>query len=203
MKRTMALIMVITIAGFLFSGCGSSPAAKFYTLTPLTQQAQDTRGVNAWLAQPIIIGPVEIPEYLDRHEIVIRSEQNQLILSEFNLWGGSLKADVNRVLMENISYFLASEGIPVVTWKIGAADAFRLPVQIVRFDGAPNNDMVLKARWSVVGRDGKAFELVRESNISVPVRGGNHAAIVAAMSDALGELAKEIASGIKPVVLKK
>ena len=204
MRKSMPLgIVLITVMGLLFSGCGTSPAAKFYTLTPVVQQKMEATVVGTGNALPIAIGPVEIPEYLDRPEIVTRAEQNQLILSEFNLWGGSLKADVNRVLIENVSHFLASDGIPVVTWKIGIAETQRVLIQVVRFDGAPNNDMVLKARWSVVGRDGKTFELVRESTISVPVKGGNYTAIVAAMSDALGELAKDIASGIKPVILKK
>ena len=206
MKKTMrngALILLVIMVGLLFSGCGTSPGAKFYTLTPVIQQKQETSGGTAVAAQPVAIGPVEIPEYLDRPEIVTRADQNQLVLSELNLWGGILKADVNRVLIENISSFLASDGIQVVTWKIGIADAQRVPVQIVRFDGVPSDNIILKARWTVIGKDGKTFELVRESNISVPVRGESYNSVVAAMSDALGELSKEIASGIKSVMNNK
>lgn len=205
MKKTMyggALVLAGIMVGLLFSGCGTSPAAKFYTLTPVTQQKQEMPGSGTGTVHPVAVGPVEIPEYLDRPEIVTRAEPNQLVLSELNLWGGALKADVNRVLIENISYFLASDGIPVVTWKIGIADTQRVPVQIVRFDGMPNDNIILKARWSVIGKDGKTFELVRDSNISVPVKGGGYVSVVAAMSDALGELSKEIASGIKSVVKK-
>jgi uncharacterized lipoprotein YmbA len=206
MKKTMSfgfLVSGITIMSFLFSGCGTSPSAKFYTLTPLTQQKQEATSTVPGTVQPIAIGPVEIPEYLDRPEIVIRAEQNQLILSEFNLWGGTLKADINRVLIENISHFLGSDGISAVTWKIGIAETQRVPVQVVRFDGTPNDKIILKARWSVIGKDGKTFELVRESNISVPVRGGSYSSVVAAMSEALGELSKEIASDIKSLVKNK
>ncbi len=206
MKKTMScgvFILVIIMVGFLFSGCGTSPAPKFYTLTPVTLQKQEAIGVEQGTSQPVAIGPVEIPEYLDRPEIVTRAEQNQLVLSELNLWGGALKADVSRVLIENISYFLASDGIPVVTWKIGIADTQRVPVQIVRFDGAPNDNIILKARWSVIGKDWKTFKLVRESNISVPVKGGSYNSVVAAMSDALGELSKQIAEGIKSVMQNK
>jgi len=207
MKKTMSfgfLISGITIMSFLFSACGTSPSAKFYTLTPLTQQKQEATSTVPGTVQPIAIGPVEIPEYLDRPEIVIRAEQNQLILSEFNLWGGTLKADINRVLIENISHFLADDGIPVVTWKISIADTHRVSIQVVRFDGIPNDNIILKARWIVIGKDGKTFELVRESNIHIPVKGGrSYNALVAAMSEALGELSKEIASDIKSIVKNK
>lgn len=206
MNKTMSfgfLVLGIFIVAFVVSGCGTSPAAKFYTLTPLAQQKQEKAVIGTGSASPIAIGPVEIPEYLDRSEIVTRADQNQLILSEFNLWGGSLKTDVNRVLIENVSHFLAADGIPIVTWKLGITDVQRVPVQIVRFDGTPNDSILLKARWAVIEKDGKNFELVRESSITVSVKGGNYNSVVAAMSEALGELSKEIASGIKPVVKKK
>jgi uncharacterized protein len=206
MNKTMSfgfLVLGIFIVAFVVSGCGTSPAAKFYTLTPVAQQKQEKAVIGTGSASPIAIGPVEIPEYLDRSEIVTRADQNQLILSEFNLWGGSLKTDVNRVLIENVSHFLAADGIPIVTWKLGITDVQRVPVQIVRFDGTPNDSILLKARWAVIEKDGKNFELVRESSITVSVKGGNYNSVVAAMSEALGELSKEIASGIKPVVKKK
>ena len=206
MKTSMplgALVLGIFIIAFFVSSCGTSPAAKFYTLTPVAQQKQEKAVIGTGSASPIAIGPVEIPEYLDRSEIVTRADQNQLILSEFNLWGGSLKTDVNRVLIENVSHFLAADGIPIVTWKLGITDVQRVPIQIVRFDGTPNDSILLKARWAVIEKDGKNFEFVRESSITVSVKGGNYNSVVAAMSEALGELSKEIASGIKPVVKKK
>ena len=206
MKTSMplgALVLGIFIIAFFVSSCGTSPAAKFYTLTPIILEKQAATGVGIDSSQPTVIGPVEIPEYLDRPEIVTRADQNQLILSEFNLWGGSLKTDVNRVLIENVSHFLAADGIPIVTWKLGITDVQRVPIQIVRFDGTPNDSILLKARWAVIEKDGKNFEFVRESSITVSVKGGNYNSVVAAMSEALGELSKEIASGIKPVVKKK
>ena len=206
MKTSMplgALVLGIFIIAFFVSSCGTSPAAKFYTLTPVAQHKQEKAVIGTGSASPIAIGPVEIPEYLDRPEIVTRADQNQLILSEFNLWGGSLKTDVNRVLIENVSHFLAADGIPIVTWKLGITDIQKVPVQIVRFDGTPNDSILLKARWAVIEKDGKNFEFVRESSITVSVKGGNYNSVVAAMSEALGELSKEIASGIKPVVKKK
>jgi uncharacterized lipoprotein YmbA len=62
---------------------------------------------------------------------------------------------------------------------------------------------VLKAKWAVLEKEGKAFEFFRESNITIPVKGSSYSSVVAAMSEALGELSKEIAAGIKSVVKKK
>jgi uncharacterized lipoprotein YmbA len=206
MKKTIflrILISGITIMTLLLAGCGTSPPAKFYTLTPVVAQRPPEKVVETDKYTPIGIGPVEIPEYLDRPEIVTRAEQNQLILSEFNLWGGALKTDINRVLLENISALLAGDGIPIITWKAAVTDIHKVPVLISRFDGSLNDIIILKARWTVLDKEGKTFELFRESNITIPVKGSSYSSVVTAMSEALGELSKEIAAGIKSVVKKK
>jgi uncharacterized lipoprotein YmbA len=197
------LISGMTIMTLLLAGCGTSPPAKFYTLTPVVAQRPPETVVETDKYTPIGIGPVEIPEYLDRPEIVTRAEQNQLILSEFNLWGGALKTDINRVLLENISAILAGDGIPIITWKAAVTDIHKVPVLISRFDGSLNDIIILKARWTVLDKEGKTFELFRESNITIPVKGSSYSSVVTAMSEALGELSKEIAAGIKSVVKKK
>ena len=197
------LISGMTIMTLLLAGCGTSPPAKFYTLTPVVVQKPEEKVVHAEKNMPVGIGPIEIPDYLDRPEIVTRAEQNQLILSEFNLWGGTLKADINRVLLENISSFLAGDEIPIITWKATMTETHRVPVVIARFDGSPNGSITLKARWSLLDKEGKAFEYFRETNITIPVNGGSYGSVVTAMSEALGELSKEIAAGIKSVVKKK
>jgi hypothetical protein len=197
------LISGMTIMTLLLAGCGTSPPAKFYTLTPVVAQRPPEKVVETDKYTPVGIGPIEIPDYLDRPEIVTRAEQNQLILSEFNLWGGTLKADINRVLLENISSFLAGDEIPIITWKATMTEAHRVTVVIARFDGSPNGSITLKARWSLLDKEGKAFEYFRETNITIPVKGVSYSSVVTAMSEALGELSKEIAAGIKSVVKKK
>jgi uncharacterized protein len=192
------MIMILSLAG-----CGTSPPAKFYTLSSMNIQkpAEQLGSLEKYV--PVAIGPVEIPDYLDRPEVVIRAEQNQLILSEFDLWGGALKSDINRVLIENISSLLAGDSIPVVTWKAAMTDAYRVPVVIHRFDASPNGNIILKSRWAVIEKEGKNFEFFRESDFTLPVKGGSYSALVSAMSEALGELSKEIATGIKSVIKKK
>lgn len=199
-KILISGMMIITL---LLAGCGTSPPAKFYTLTPVVVQKPEEKVVHAEKNMPVGIGPIEIPEYLDRLEIVTRAEQNQLILSEFNLWGGVLKADINRVLLENISALLAGDGIPIITWKTANSEVHKVPVLISRFDGSLNDGIALRATWAVLEKEGKAFEFFRESNITIPVKGSSYGSVVTAMSEALGELSKEIAAGIKSVVKKK
>ena len=195
--RILALINII-VALFL-TACGTSPPAKFYSLTPMSLQSPTEKTVLPEKNVVIAIGPIEIPEYLDRLEIVTRAEENQLIISEFDLWGGSIKTDISRVLVEDIGSFLAGDGIAVIVWKTTMAESYRVPIILHRFDAAPGKNLVLKAQWAVIDKEGKYFLSFRETIVTKPVKGNSYSAAVASMSETLGDLSKAIADGIKSV----
>jgi len=200
----MTRILPITIVIFLIIGCSTvSPPPKFYTLNPISPVKP--AGIYSVSDSDTVfgIGPVEIPDYLDKPQIVTRTAENELILSEFNLWGGSLKIDVARVLIENISSLLASEGITVVSWKTSVPKAYRIPIYILRFDASADNSISLKAKWGIVAKDGKTVESIREFSITKPIRGKDYKDIVYAMSDVLTDLSKEIASIIQSTAKKE
>lgn len=206
MKQSISLgILVIGLMITILpvAGCGTSSPAKFYTLTSVNIKKPSEKPVSLEKYVSVAIGPVEIPDYLDRPEIVIRADQNQLILSEVDLWGGALKSDINRILIENISSLLAGDRILVVAWKAAMSETYRVPVVLNRFDASPNGNMILKSRWSVIEKEGKSFEFYRESDITLPVKGSSYSSVVAAMSEALGELSKDIAMGITSVTKKQ
>jgi hypothetical protein len=202
MKQNVTLRMLglgnIIIALFL-TACGTSPPAKFYTLTPLPTQTQTEKVVINEKSKFIAIGPVEIPEYLDRVEIVTRAEPNQLVISEFDLWGGSIKTDISRVLVENIGSFLAGDGISVIAWKAIMAESYRVLVIFNRFDAIAGGNLFLKAQWAVLDKEGKTFLSFKEINITKHVKGSSYNSIVAAMSDSLGDLSKAIAESITSI----
>ncbi len=80
------LVAVGTIA--LLGGCfGSSPSSRFYTLMP-----HETRGISAAEGMEVVVrvGPVTIPSYLDRRQIVTSNGRNGIEIAEYERWGGSL-----------------------------------------------------------------------------------------------------------------
>jgi uncharacterized lipoprotein YmbA len=190
-------IIFIGIIPLLAAGCGTSAPSRFYTLNSLksAEPLQPPAGEN--IGTIVRIGPVDIPDYLDRPQIVTRTGQNELYVAEFDRWGGSLRNDVSRVLIENISSILAPGRITVVPWKQYAPGAYRVPLTISRLDVTPGGNLYLKAQWSIIDKDGKTVTAIRESNISKPVNGTGYNVVVIAISDALADLSREIAGSIR------
>ncbi len=196
-------VLSIGIIAFLVAGCGSSAPSRFYTLSSLKPAgpAQMPSGEN--IKSIVRIGPVDIPDYLDRPQIVTRTSRNELSIAEFDRWGGSLKNDVSRVLIENISSTLAAGRVTVLPWKQYAPGAYRVPLTITRLDVTPGGNLYLQTQWSIIDKDGKTVTVIKESNISKPVNGTAYSVIVTAISDALADLGQEVAASIKSAIAKE
>jgi len=193
------LILGNIIIAFLLSACGSSPPARFYTLSSILIERSVEKTVLSEKNRVIAIGPIEIPEYLDRVEIVTRADNNRLIISEFDLWGGSIKTDISRVLVENIGQLLDGDGLAVIPWKTAMRESHRIPVIINQLDVVPGNNLILKAQWAVLDKDGKTSLSFREMMTTKPVKGSDYGSIVASMSESLGDLSKSIAENVKSI----
>lgn len=194
---TLALFLAILI------GCASSPSSKFYQLTPVQNKTSVTRDVSPDQSQVIAIGPVRMPDYLDRPQIVTRSGKNELKLSEFDRWAGSLESDVNRVLVEDISSLLPADRFFVVRWtpymESPMPASYRVEVLVERFEGTLGDSVLLKAQWAVFAKD-KRLLLKKEAEIREEVNGSSYESLVAAMSSALERLSRDISGGINSVL---
>lgn len=198
-KYTIFLLLVSALVA-VFSGCfGTSPASRFYTLTPVETLKPS---VNSGLDVAVMVGPVTIPDYLDRRQIMTRSGRNELVLAEFDRWGGSLDGEITRVLIAGLGERLAPIRIAVLPWRSSSlTDArriYRIPITVTRFDGTPGESVTLNAAWGVEVKEAKKEEtlLATESTITEEVRGKDYGALVAAMGSAVDRLGKEIADSI-------
>ena len=193
------LALVVTI----LTGCASSPSSKFYQLNPGQNKTSVTGDVSSGQSQVIAIGPVRIPDYLDRPQIVTRSGKNELKLSEFDRWAGSLENDVHRVLVEDISSLMSADLFSVVRWtpylESQMPDSYRVEVSVDRFEGTLGDSVLLKAHWAVFAKDRSLF-LKNESLISEQMNGSSYDALVSAMSIALERLSRDISGAIMSVL---
>ena len=84
------------------------------------------------------IGPVALPDYLDRPEIVTRSSGNELSLADFDQWAGRLEDNFTRVLAENLSSILETDRVSLYPWKSSTPVDFQVTVEVSRFERAAN-----------------------------------------------------------------
>jgi hypothetical protein len=200
-KGAFRHIMFIPIIAVMFiAGCAGSPPSRFYTLSPL--DAVDAAGKNLSQGNAVIvaIGPVHIPDYLDRPQIVTRTGRNELSLAEFDRWPGSLKLDVARVMLDNLSIILHEQQVSIVPWRRAIPSECRVAVDISAFDIYLNDHVVLKANWVLYDKDGKKVVAMKDASYREPMKGNDYNAAVAAMSKCLISLSRGVAETIKGAV---
>ncbi len=190
------------MAGFLCvslivaSGCARTPNAKFYTLNSLEDTAAEATESPAEGGGVIGLGPVELPGYLDRPQIVTRVSPNEVRLSEFHRWAAPLDGSVLRILAENLSVLLGTDRIARYPWDGNTPIACRVEIEVSRFDGSPGNRVVLQGQWTLYSPDRKKVLASGTSTLDEPVDGHSYDALVSAQSRVLAALSRELAHAV-------
>lgn len=179
------------------SGCGSTPPSKFYTLHSLGDLGTKQQSTAAVPGISVGIRPIEIPDYLDRTQIVTRDGLNELKIAEFERWSGSLRENINMILAENISILLASDRILSYPWDPAVKIDYWIAVNVIRLEGVPGDHVSLKAQWTISNSKEDKETVIRISDLREKISENSYEAMVAAMSRTFESLSREIASEIK------
>ncbi|MBW1855520.1 MAG: membrane integrity-associated transporter subunit PqiC [Deltaproteobacteria bacterium] len=195
-------LMFLMLALYLLSGgcVGTTESSRFYTLSPLDLSGADISTKTFDNEMALGIGPINIPEHLDRHEIVTRTSLNRLEIAEFDRWGGSLKGDFANVLAENLSILLSTDHLFFYPWRVSAPIDYQIMVDVTRFEGVLGESVSLSTRWTLIsGERDKNVLLMKSSNINEQTIGKSYEDMVAAQSRTLEKLSQEIAEAIKNI----
>ena len=193
-RRRLAILAVLA-AGLTLAGCADTPPTRFYTLSPLEDAPGGTPPAN--LPELTVgVGPVTLPPYLDRPQLVTRAGGNRMVLADFDNWVEPLQGMFTRVLGENLALLLGTDDVLLLPQNRDFALDRQVEVDVTRFDVDNVGNAVLDAKWWVYGRDGDKLLRSGRSTISEPATVDDYAAAAAALSRALGAMSTEIAQAI-------
>jgi len=202
MRRFITLPTAVAITSLALAGCGSfSPRpdpSRFFALTSLVEPEAVRKSPGAENIS-LGVGPIRLPGYLDREELVTRISQNRFAVAENDRWIEPLEENVVRVLMQNLTALLRPERIARYPWQNNQRPAYQVEIEILRFEPNPGQEVQLRARWAVIDADTKQARVAKESHFTRHVKTKSSEAAVAAMSEALGDLSREIADAVGAV----
>jgi uncharacterized lipoprotein YmbA len=183
----------------LAAGCAQTlPPPNLHVLSSLPRDAASGPGSTAASRGPVVgVEQANIPEYLDRPEIVVRTSANTLELTQGDRWGQRLQGDITRVLAENLRGLLPSDNVFVLPLRRREPVAVTVAVDITSFERDASGAVVLNAYWSVLDGQTEAERAGARARYSEPVEGEGVEATVAAMNRTLAALSRDIAAGIK------
>lgn len=187
-RKSLVLLLALSLSGCSFmTGAPGAGANRYYVLTEATDLNEIARLPNLRLG----VGPIQLPDYLDRLSIASRKDSNRVIYADNERWAESLGGNVQRILAADLSVLLFTERIAQFPWYRTSSPDRRIAIDIQRFEVDPQGKVRLWARWTLRDESGKRlvsgeFDERREVASSPD-------AVAQAMSALVGDLARVVA----------
>ncbi len=171
---------------FCLAACGGA-SQQFYRLS-----AEPAAAAHARTSLSLGVGPVSLPAYLDRSEIVFQSAPNEFQVPPNVSWAGPLQDNIASVLARDLQEQLGAPEIATYPWPAGRSPSRQVALDIRQFHGISGSDAILETAWRI--RNASGHTLRRGSGaFREPIHGDGYAAVVAAESRLLGQCAAAIA----------
>jgi uncharacterized lipoprotein YmbA len=174
--------------------------SRFYVLTPTADTAAATPasapGSNSSSDFTIGLGPIKIPPYLDRPEIVTRAAANRLELSKEDRWGESVQNGFTSAMQRNLAAQAGTGNIIIFPWYNTVHIDMQVQIDVYRFETDSDGIAHLTAKWTLLDSTGKNILYTVQSTITQPSKPGDMTEATAALSRTVGDLSGQIANMI-------
>ncbi|MFA4988085.1 MAG: PqiC family protein [Candidatus Omnitrophota bacterium] len=207
MKKQIFYPGVVLFCGlilFVLSGCicaGSSPSPRFYMLKCMKD---DGSAQKFDMPAGVItsVGPVNIPQYLDRPQIVTVDGRGLMGISQFDRWSESLDSEIARAINLNLSRMLPGGVFELFPCNFAIPLNYQLIVEVMRLEADLKNELLFVAQWSIIDADAKKMVFTRRSEFTRPVNPHNYSGLADALSGAVEDLSAEIAKDLSSLAKK-
>ena len=189
LSKTMFMLLAVMV----LAGCvsfGDSRPTDYYLLSAQTGLTSPVSNSDAVL----LVGPVDMPSYLDRPQIVSRGDGNQLVLGAFDRWSEPLGENVTRVLAEDLAGRLGVRNVYPFEANHLVPATVQVSIQFYRFDGTVGENVIIDARWQIVDGTGESLTPSMHFRDEIDADKGGYSGYVSALNEALHRFSSSIAA---------
>jgi uncharacterized lipoprotein YmbA len=188
----------------LLLGCAwltacASPATRFYTLAATDQPVLGSPVAVAPVT--VGVGPVSLPGYVDRPEIVTRTSPYRIDVATFDQWAEPLVDKFPAVLVTDLAALLPGDRVISFPPLMPAPVDLQIEVTVSRFDVDAGGLATLLADWRVQRQS--APPLFGRTQAVAQAADSSMAAQVAVLSQTVAGLASDLAAGVAAMRMAK
>ena len=202
---------IAATAGFVILSSCSGPPTRLFLLSPGAVQAPgayamlpsngepavlDARNGSAVAARTAIVN-VRVPQYLDRQDIMVRTDAFELQPLPNAQWAEDLTTTASRTLAEDLDRLLPAYDIVPGPARSDTPVAYRLEVSLSHFEMNSPNQVVIAGRWVIADEAAGKERASRNFHNSAFLSTPDPKSIVATMSGLLGGVSTEIATELQ------
>jgi len=148
---------------------------------------------------PLIgLGPIRLPEYLDRFQMVVAVSENKYKLIENHRWAEKLDQNVSLALFKSLPAQLGTDKMVRYPWPQRPGVDFQVKIDILELNIDQTGQSKLVAQWSIKSKDETLLN--KRSSFTAEGSSTDIDQMVQAQSKCLTQLGQEIAANLKPLL---
>jgi len=190
----------------LLPGCifiPRSPTPRFYTLQSIKETRDAVLTDASSLANAVIgIGPVTLPGYFNRPQIVTKNSDNTIEFAQFDRWAEPLDEAMVRIIAQNFSILLPKINIEIFPWNSAIPVRYQVIMEVIGLDCKLDGEAVLLMQWSILDAQAKSMLLTKRSDYRKSLGMPNYSNLVQAISEILESVSREIAGALTELASK-
>jgi uncharacterized lipoprotein YmbA len=186
-----AKLILLILSALCITACSTTPQSNYYVLS-----AAEVAAISG--STPSVgVGPISMPEYLNRERLVSSRDGNALHLANFDRWAEPISEGMLRVIMLNLAQLLDTENVQRFPWRRSQQPDYSVQIDLLKLDASAAGSRLL-AEWSLIRVADRSTLVRRLSDLREPLPGSelHNQDIPALYSNLLLQLSKLIAAEI-------
>ncbi|MGH8549366.1 MAG: PqiC family protein [Methylococcales bacterium] len=201
MKNRITGFYSISVLALVLNGClRSDLPIQFYLLSAdVVPAGKEVKPLAAASEETVIgLGPVHIPEYLNRPQMVLGVAENQYRLDEDHRWAERLDQNISRALLQSLSAQLGQVQVVRHPWSPRQSIDYQTSIEILELHRDAAGQSRMSAQWTVKSRERTLT--AERFDCRLPVPKDDFEALVKAQSECLARLSSDIAGALGQLI---
>jgi uncharacterized lipoprotein YmbA len=176
------------VASLGLAACASNPVDDHYY--SLVLAADDSAAPDmAVVSAVLIVGPIQLPEYLNKRGLTMQVDSNQVQTANHHFWAEPLDEAISKVLVRDIARRNGNLGVERDAGRWTDSGSCRLRIEFDKFHATNRSSVVSSGRYWVSSLDSS---IKQEFNVTQRLSADGYGPAVAALRESLDDLATQI-----------
>lgn len=195
--RNLAILLLVALPVAACGGLPGSAPTNFYILKTMAELQTQGTPVSVADGVTVGVGPIKIPGYADRPQIVTFGSGAEINVSDFDHWAEPLSDAIKRVLTSNVATLIGEESVFSYPADFRPdKQSLQVAVNVIDITETGAGVARLSVRWhvkalydnKVLSRHAKTYE--------APATVGDYNSYAKALSQLLAEFSQDIAASL-------
>ena len=196
--KSILKYLFLSCSIFLILSCAKSSKPVEYYMLDASVGIDNNQTLKGDEGPMIGLGPIRLPEYLDRFQMVVAVSENKYKLIDGHRWAEKLDQNISLALFKTLPTQLGTDRMIRYPWPQRPGVDFQVKIDILELNIDQDGQSQLVAQWSIKSKDETILN--KRSTFTAQASTTDIDKMVQAQSECLTKLGQEIVANLKPLL---